>query len=54
MSRPEDYYMKDQLGRIIDYSEEALEADPKRKHMIIISVKEDFINAISLATAFMM
>jgi hypothetical protein len=32
MSRPEDYYMKDQFGRIIDYSEEAL-ADPKRKDL---------------------
>jgi len=27
-----------------DYSEEALEADPKRKHKVISSVKEDFIN----------
>jgi hypothetical protein len=43
-AHPEDFYMKDQFGRIIDYSEEALEADPKRKHMIINSVKEDFIN----------
>jgi hypothetical protein len=43
-SRPEDYYMKDQFGRIIDLSEETLEADPKRKHMVISSVKEDFIN----------
>jgi hypothetical protein len=49
--RPEDYYMKDQFGRIIDYSEEALEADPKRKHRIINSVKEDFINSHLLATA---
>ena len=36
--------MKNEFGRIIDYSEEALEADPKRKHLIISSVKEDFIN----------
>jgi hypothetical protein len=36
--------MKNEVGMIIDYSEEALEADPKRKHMIINSVKEDFIN----------
>jgi len=45
-SRSEDHYIpkKDQFGRIIDLSEEALEADPKRKHMIINSVKEDFIN----------
>ena len=43
-SRPEDFYMKDQFGRIIDYSEETLEADPKRKHIFISSVKEDFIN----------
>ena len=32
MSRPEDHYIpkKDQFGRIIDLSEEALEADPNR------------------------
>ena len=50
----DDFVIKDNLGILIDNSAEAIEADPKRKHMIIISVKEDFINAISLATAFMM
>jgi hypothetical protein len=45
-SRPEDHYIPkiDQLGRIIDLSEEALEADHKTKHLVISSVKEDFIN----------
>ena len=45
-AHPEDFYMKNEFGMLIDNSEEALEADPKRKHMIISSVKEDFITPI--------
>src|SRR6266487_3290987 len=40
----DDFVIKDNLGILIDNSAEAIEADPKRKHMIINSVKEDFIN----------
>ena len=41
----DDYFViKDNLGILIDNSAEAIEADPKRKRMIINSVKEDFIN----------
>jgi hypothetical protein len=40
----DDFVIKDNLGILIDNSAEAIEADPKRKHMIISSVKEDFIN----------
>src|SRR6266487_4176957 len=44
-AHPEDFYiMKNEFGMLIDNSAEAIEADPKRKHMIINSVKEDFIN----------
>ena len=43
-AHPEDFYMKNEFGMPIDYSDEALEADPKRKHMIINYVKEDFID----------
>jgi hypothetical protein len=44
MSAEDDFVIKDNLGILIDNSAEAIEADPKRKHMIINSVKEDFIN----------
>ena len=40
----DDFVIKDNLGILIDNSAEAIEADPVRKHMIISSVKEDFIN----------
>ena len=40
----DDFVIKDNLGILIDYSEEAFEADPKRKRATINSVKEDFIN----------
>jgi hypothetical protein len=44
-AHPEDsYIMKYDSGMLIDNSVEAVEADPKRKRMIINSVKEDFIN----------
>jgi hypothetical protein len=44
MPGAEDFYMKDEFGMVIDNSEEAFEADPVRKHRIISSFKEDFIN----------
>jgi hypothetical protein len=44
-AHPEDsYIMKNEFGMLIDNSEEAFEADPKRKRTTINSVKEDFIN----------
>jgi hypothetical protein len=44
MPGAEDFYIKDEFGMIIDNSEETFEADPVRKHRIISSFKEDFIN----------
>jgi len=43
-AHPEDYYMKNEFGMLIDNSTEAFEADPKRKRTTINAVKEDFIN----------
>jgi hypothetical protein len=44
MSAEDDFVIKDNLGILIDNSEETLEADPVRKRATINYVKEDFIN----------